>query len=120
MQSPTWSWEFNLNTVKWNERWSLQAGLFVPWRATGSLNAFGQWLVGDSLSQQLLFIDPTSQQEVGAAVRMRMESAPAVKFPNRTGVDRGLISSFITGVGQSRVARRRRLLPPAVCDRSQS
>lgn len=100
VQSPTWCWEFNINTQRWNERFSLASGLFEPWRATGSLNAFGQWLVGDTLSQQLLFIDPSNTEEVGTAMRMRMESAPVVKFPRRTAIAR-FDGNFITGVGQS-------------------
>jgi hypothetical protein len=100
LQSPTWCWEFNLNTQKWEERSSLQAGQFVPWRATGSLNAFGKWLVGDTLSQTLGFIDPTTQQEYGSPVQIRMESAPVVDFPNRANIARS-DWNFITGVGLS-------------------
>ena len=82
LSSPTWTWEFNLNTQKWNERASLSAGQFGRWRATGpSLNAFGDWLCGDTLSTQLLYVDPSNQQEVGSPVLFWMESAPVLKFP---------------------------------------
>lgn len=101
LSSPTWTWEFNINTQKWNERKSLSAGLFSRWRATGpSLNAFGSWLCGDMLSTQLLFIDPTNQQEVGTPLLFRMESAPVLQFPNRLQVARADFN-FVAGVGMS-------------------
>lgn len=100
LSSPTWTWEFNINTKRWNERASLSAGLFGSWRAVGSLLAFGKWMVGDALSTKLLFVDPTTQQEVGTPLRMRMESGPVVSFPNRTSIARGDFN-FVTGVGQS-------------------
>lgn len=101
VSSPTWTWEFNLNTEKWNERESLSGGLGSRWRASGpSLNAFGNWFVGDQLSTQLLYVDPTTQQEVGTALRFRMESGPVVNFPNRTQIARADFN-FVTGVGLS-------------------
>ena len=100
LSSPTWTWEFNLNTQKWNERASLKAGQFQNWRAVGSLLAFGKWLTGDNQSTQLLFVDPTTQQEVGTPLTMRMESAAVDSFPNRTHIGR-VDFNFITGVGQS-------------------
>lgn len=100
LTGPTWTWEFNLNTERWNERASLSKGLFEnqPWRAVGSLFAFGKWLTGDSLSTQLAFIDPANQQELASALRMRMQSGPVNKFPNRTAIARADFE-FVTGVG---------------------
>lgn len=101
LSSPTWTWELNLNTRKWNERDSLSGGLAVRWRATGpSVNAFGRWFVGDSLDTDILYIDPTSEQENGNRIRFRMESAAVVNFPNRTQIARADFN-FVTGVGQS-------------------
>lgn len=100
LSAPTWTWEFNLNTQKWNERDSYNAGLYQRWRGTGSLNAFGKWLIGDALSTRLLYIDPTTHQEFGSPMRMRMESGPVVNFPNRTQIARADFN-FVTGVGIS-------------------
>jgi hypothetical protein len=50
ISSPAWSWEFNLSTKKWNERWSLKAGVYGRWRATCGHPAFNKWLVGDQQS----------------------------------------------------------------------
>lgn len=101
LSSPTWSWEINLNTDKWNERWSLNGGIQSgPWRASGSVNAFGQWLVGDLQSQSLLYLDRTNAQEVSTPMLMRMESGPVLKFPNRTRIARSDFF-FVTGVGES-------------------
>lgn len=100
LSSDTWTWELNLNTSKWNERDSFDSGLFDRWRATGSLNAFGKWLVGDKLSQSLGFVDPTSYQEFGSPMRMRLESAPVIDFPNRAQIARADFN-WVTGVGIS-------------------
>lgn len=94
-----WTWEFNINTGKWNERQSWNAGQFQGWRAVGSLLAFGKWLVGDNLSTHLLSIDTTTQQEFGNPLRMRLESGPVKNFPNRTTIARADFD-FVTGVGQ--------------------
>lgn len=102
LTGPAWTWVFNLNTERWHERASLNGGLFEnqPWRAVGSLFAFGKWLVGDKLSTQLGFIDPTTQQEYGQPLRMRMESGPVNKFPARVPIARADFN-FVTGVGIS-------------------
>lgn len=102
ISAPTWptAWEFNLNSQKWNERESNSAGLGVPWRADGSLLAFGKWLMGDRLSTNLMYLDPTSQQELGIALRMRMESGPVNDFPNRQQIARADFN-FVTGVGRA-------------------
>lgn len=100
ISGPTWTWEFNLNTERWNERASLKGGLFEqqPWRAAGSLLAFNKWLVGDLLSTKIGFVDPKTQQEYGQALRSRMESGLVNKFPNRQPIARADFN-FVTGVG---------------------
>ncbi len=100
LSCPSWTWEFNLNSQKWNERDSFNAGLYSRWRATGSLNAFGKWLVGDQLSNFLLYIDPANKKEVTSPMRARLESAPVVDFPNRAMIARADFN-FVTGVGVS-------------------
>lgn len=105
LSSPTWTWEFNLNTEKWNERDSFQSGNntgspFSLWRGQGGTLAFGKWILGDLLTGNLGFIDPTSQQEFGQPVRMRMESGEVANFPNRTRVGRADFN-WVTGVGMA-------------------
>lgn len=100
LSCPAWTWEFNTNTGKWNERDSFSAGLYSRWRGTLSLNAFGKWLTGDQLSTRLLYVDPTTNQDNGSPMRWRMESAAVSRFPNRTVVARADFN-FVTGVGRS-------------------
>lgn len=93
LSSPTWTWEMNLNTERWNERESYQSGnnttgAFSLWRGVGGTNAFGKWIVGDGQTGNLGFIDATSQQEFGQPIRMRMESGPVQNFPNRMRIAR--------------------------------
>ena len=99
LSSPAWSWEFNLATTKWNERWSLQpSGLFGRWRATGGHPAFGKWLMGDVQSGNLLWIDSTNFTENGAVQLFRMESGPVRDFPNQIRIARADFD-FDMGVG---------------------
>lgn len=101
LSSPDWTWEFNLQTKKWTERWSLAAsGIFGRWRATGGHPAFGKWLVGDVQSGDLLFVDDTNFQENGAVQLWRMESGPVRAFPSELRVARGDFD-FVFGVGQA-------------------
>jgi hypothetical protein len=101
LSSPTWTWEFNINTEKWNERESYQAGNntgapFSVWRGQGGTFAFGKWILGDLQTGNLGFIDPTNQQEFGQPVRMRMESGEVANFPNRARVGRADFN-WVTG-----------------------
>ncbi len=103
LSSPTWTWEFNINTEKWNERESYQAGnntsgAFSLWRGQGGTLAFGKWILGDLQTGNLGFIDPTNQQEFGQPVRHRLESGEVANFPNRQRVARADFN-WVTGVG---------------------
>lgn len=99
LSGPTWSWEFNLNTQKWNERWSTNAGFISQqWRANGSLSAFGKWLMGSTITGDIIYSDDTSYIEEGVASIFRMESGPVANFPNRIRVGRADFD-FVTGVG---------------------
>jgi hypothetical protein len=103
LSSPTWTWEFNINTEKWNERESYQAGnnttgAFSLWRGQGGTFAFGKWILGDLQTGNLGFIDASNQQEFGQPIRMRMESGEVANFPNRTRVGRADFN-WVTGVG---------------------
>jgi hypothetical protein len=98
IQSPDWTWEYNLSTQKWNERWSLNMGLQGRWRGTGGHPAFGKWLLGDVQGGTLCFIDDHNYTELGAPMLLRLESAPVIDFPNRIRVARADFD-FTLGVG---------------------
>lgn len=101
LSSPDWTWEFNLQTKKWSERWSLAtSGIYGRWRATGGHPAFGKWLVGDEQSGDMLFVDDMNFTENGAPQLWRMESGPVKDFPSEVRVARGDFD-FVFGVGQA-------------------
>jgi hypothetical protein len=99
ISSPAWSWEFNLSTRKWNERWSLNGGVYGRWRATGGHPAFNKWIVGDQQSGNLLFHDATNYTENGAPLLFRIESGPVRDFPQQLRIARADFD-FDMGVGQ--------------------
>lgn len=90
-----WTWEFDLNTRKWNERKSY---LSSRWRGTKSFNAFGKWLCGDTDSGNLLEISRMVHTEAGNPLIAEVWSAPVQKFPSRIRVARADFD-FSTGVG---------------------
>ena len=99
ISSPSWSWEINIATKKWNERWSLTNGIYGRWRATCGHPAFGKWLCGDQTSGNLLFHDYTNTTENGSPLLMRMESGPVTDFPQSQRIARADFD-FAFGVGQ--------------------
>lgn len=92
-----WTWEFSLNSLKWNERESY--GL-ARWRGKGSQYAFGKWLCGDTESGNILEISASTPTEVDDPLRMRIESGPASSFPYRTRIDR-IDVDVTAGVGDA-------------------
>jgi len=101
LSSPDWSWEFNLDTKKWNERWSLTpSGVYGRWRGTGGHPAFGKWLMGDEQTGDILFPDDTNPTEFGTPMLYRIESGPAKKFPAQDRIARADFD-FVVGVGQA-------------------
>lgn len=101
LSSPTWSWEFNLQTQKWNERWSLSTlGSYGRWRATSSYLAFGKWIVGDEQSGNLLWVDVENKTEHGSPMLFRMESGPVTAFPAQVRMARADFQ-FDTGTGNT-------------------
>lgn len=99
ISSPAWSWEFNLSTKKWNERQSLNGGVYGRWRAASGHPAFNKWLVGDQQSGNLLFHDDTNYTENGAFHLFRIESGPVREFPQQLRIARADFD-FDFGVGQ--------------------
>lgn len=99
LSSPAWTWEFNLSTNKWNERWSLATtGSFGRWRFTCGHPAFNKWLGGDQQNGNLVWIDSTNYTENGAVLLFRMESGPVADFPNQLRIARADFQ-FDKGVG---------------------
>jgi hypothetical protein len=95
IKCPTFSWEFDLGSQKWNERNSYQ----LPTdRAISGVSAFGKWIVGDTQAGQLLYVNQNAYDEVGSPLMFQLESGPVQNFPNRTKVARADFN-FVTGVG---------------------
>jgi hypothetical protein len=96
LSSPDWTWEFNVGTKKWNERTSLNVtlGTQVRWRGTGGhpfLNISGmvtKWLMGDTQSGNLLWVDRSNYTENGSPILFRAESGPVRDFPNQIRIAR--------------------------------
>lgn len=97
LSSPIWTWEFNLNTQRWNERASHQIS---RWTGTQTVYAFGKWIIGDIRSGNVYEVSPTARKEGTNPLRFRLESGPVVDFPNRTRVARADFD-FATGVGDA-------------------
>lgn len=95
IKCPTFCWEFDLGSQKWNERASY---LTTTWRAVGGCSAFGKWIVGDAALGRLLYIDATNYSELGNPLQFQIDSGPVQNFPNRTKVARADFN-FMTGVG---------------------
>lgn len=100
LTGPTWTWQFNHNTQKWNERAS---HLQQRWTGTQSVYAFGKWLIGDRNSGNLYAINPTGRKEGINPLRLRMESGEVENFPNRQRINR-VDFDFATGVGDAAAA----------------
>lgn len=97
LSSPTWTWEFNRNTSKWNERESFRQS---RWTASQSAYAFGKWLVGDAQAGFVSVVDTAAKKENGNPLRYRIESGEVNNFPNRIRVARADFD-FATGVGDA-------------------
>lgn len=97
IKCPTFCWEFDLGSKKWNERASY---LSPTWRAVASCYAFGKWIVGDAALGRLLYVSDTAYDEYGSPLVFRIESGPVQGFPARTRVTRADFN-FVTGVGNA-------------------
>jgi hypothetical protein len=96
------TWEFNLSTQKWNERTSLSLAIGAQsrWRGAGGHPAFNKWLMGDTQSGNILFIEDTNYTDNGAPQLVRIESGPVNAFPQQFRITRADFE-FVTGVGGS-------------------
>lgn len=85
LSGPTWTWSFNLNTLKWSE---LASYLTDKWRGSQPCFVFNKWLCGDLLTGNVLQIDAATRNEAGDPLIAILESASISKFPNRTRIAR--------------------------------
>lgn len=92
-----WSWEYDLNTRRWNERVSYQK---TRWRGTQSVYAFGKWLTGETTSGNLPEITNASHLEVTDPLMCEIWSAPVQAFPARLRCATAYFD-FAVGVGDA-------------------
>ena len=97
LSCPAWTWEFDINTQKWNERESYG---MTRWRGTVPFYAFGSWLCGDAKSGNIVEISAAAQTEMGEPLVCEVWSAPVHQFPRRIRVARADFD-FSTGIGVS-------------------
>jgi hypothetical protein len=99
LSSSRWTWQINLSTKKWNERWSLATGQYGRWRGSGGHPAFNRWLMGDQQSGNILYPDDTAFSENGQPMLFRIETGPAREFPQASRIARADFD-FVFGTGQ--------------------
>lgn len=93
----SWTWVYSLNTQTWHER---QSYLLNRSRMTMSIPAFDTWLVGDTVENFMLEIDPDRLNEVENPLVVTIESAPVEAFPARIRVARAEFKIAV-GVGDA-------------------
>ena len=92
---PTFTWEFDIGSQKWNEGRGYQLNRR---RFISGVSAFGKWITGDTQAGQLLYINENAYDDVGSPLDFQIESGPVQDFPNRTRVARADFD-FVVGVG---------------------
>lgn len=95
LSCPTFTWEFDLGSQKWNERQSYQQ---TRWRAISGVSAFGKWITGDTQGGRLLYVNSAAYDELGSPLVFTIESGPVENFPYDTKVARADFD-FDVGVG---------------------
>lgn len=83
MTSPAWTWVLDLDNARWTERFSYEQ---LNWRASRTVQAFGQWLAGDAVSNTIVAISEGALDELGSPMIWEVESGPVSPFPNRMAV----------------------------------
>lgn len=90
-----WTWVYNQTTGNWIERKSFNTN---DWRASASLRAFNQWIVGDEATGKVFAIDPDIKNEGDDPLQMIIRSGCAANFPNRVALP-GAYFDFTAGQG---------------------
>jgi hypothetical protein len=80
-----WSWEYNNTTGNWHERESYGRD---DCRASGSIRAFDEWIIGDRDTGLLFAIDGSYYREGDNPLVAGLYSGPVVQFPSRFGSPR--------------------------------
>jgi hypothetical protein len=106
MSCPTFTWEFDLGSQKWNER---RAILQTRWRASAASRLSGSGSRATRRATAALR-QRTAYDEFGNPLVFQIESGPVVNFPNRTKVARADFN-FVVGVGQATGQIRSRRIP---------
>lgn len=91
----SWTWVYNINTGKWNERPSY---LVSNSRVTQAYYSFNKWLCGDTNNGNIQQITNTAYDEVGSPLAAEAWSQPVQGFPARLRVAT-MWFDFAFGVG---------------------
>lgn len=73
-----WTWEHNLTTGEWNNRKSSARN---DWRASCSVRAFGEWVIGDRTTGNIGAVREARYDEFDAPLIARMVSGAVTGFP---------------------------------------
>jgi hypothetical protein len=93
VSTPDWSWSYNINTDKWQERLSYQQ---TRSRITQSFYSFDKWLCGDTETGNIQQITSAAYDELSDPLICEVWSAPIQAFPQRVA---GISAHFDFAVG---------------------
>jgi hypothetical protein len=91
-----WTWVFNCNNPGWFERQS--DGSDRSRFTGGAVYAFGKWLVGDTVSPQLLEVSADVPTEAGNPLPVTIISPSVNSFPNRVRCARAEFNLVVPAV----------------------
>lgn len=95
VRSATWCWVYDVGMQSWHER---ESYLKTYWRGAFALKAFDKWLCSDVDTGALVQIAGSYQDELGAPLRMKIETGPFGAFPKPIRINE--IELYLTkGVG---------------------
>lgn len=97
LSSDAGTWCYDVSTGVWHQRTSAGSTL---WRAYRSVKAGGAWIVGDRLTNALLFVDNSVRTEFLSPMTWLVESAPFKGYPDRMAIP-ALFADFTLGRGDA-------------------
>lgn len=97
LSSPAWTVVLDITTSQWSQKDSYLGNRS---RISGAINAFSEWLTGDTKTGNMQQITSTANNEISDPLRLRIESGPVMNFPDGAAVGRADFY-FTTGVGIS-------------------
>jgi hypothetical protein len=92
---PTKTWVYHVNERTWHQRKSQGSGLS---KLVNSVFFSDRWVVGDTDSNAVYYMDLNTHDENGEELVAQMESGPLKQFPNRQRITRADFD-FSVGVG---------------------